>query len=182
MVAMSLILWLVRHGATDWSDEGRFNGWTDVPLNARGRVQATALGEQLGGRVFDGVWTSDLTRAVETAELSGYPASPDNSLRELDFGSLEGKTFGEIEPALQRDLLAFEPFTSPGGESVRQLTIRVGDFLSELPAGEHVLFTHGGVIRAILRASGHDRSIVPGEVVRASFDATMGFFGRTVGG
>jgi broad specificity phosphatase PhoE len=96
LVAMSTRLWLVRHGATDWSDAGRLNGWTDVPLNERGRLQARSLAERLAGRQFAAVWSSDLMRAIETAQLAVGEPVPDGRLRELGFGSLEGRVLVKV--------------------------------------------------------------------------------------
>lgn len=164
---MTLELTLVRHGATDLSDAGRFNGWTDIPLNERGRAQALALRERLSS-AYDGIWSSDLSRATETAAIASVVATPDRRLRELDFGELEGKTWDGCAPDVQRSLLAFDSFEAPGGESTRQLRDRVDDFVASLEPGRHLLVTHGGVIRVFLRAHGADRRVGPGEIVEIS--------------
>jgi probable phosphoglycerate mutase len=162
---MSIRLWLVRHGGTDWSDAGRLNGWTDVPLNDRGRLQARLLRGQLAGREFTGVWSSDLARAAETARLAVGEPVLEPSLRELDFGRLEGKRWKELPAAVQGALLEFGGFEAPGGESTAALEQRVVGFLRGLSGGEHVLFTHGGVIRALLLEAGRDARVVPGELL-----------------
>ena len=146
------------------SEAGRFNGWTDVALNERGRAQAYALRNRLSS-AYDGIWSSDLSRAVETAAIASVTATTDRRLRELDFGRLEGKTWDGFSPDIRRSLLEFDSFTAPGGESTRQLRDRVADFLSSLDVGRHLLFTHGGVIRVLLRARGIDRRVEPGEIV-----------------
>jgi probable phosphoglycerate mutase len=112
------------------------------------------------------VWTSDLRRAVETATIiaSGEP-TPDARLRELDFGTLEGKRWNECPADIQAALLAFEGFVAPGGESVEALRVRVGSFLADLPPGDHLIVTHGGVIRCLLSARGEDRRVGPGAIV-----------------
>lgn len=163
---MSVRLWLVRHGATDWSDAGRLNGWKDVPLNDRGRLQAKSLVERLDGRDFAGVWSSDLVRAMETARLAVGEPVPDPRLRELDFGRLEGRRWEEIPTEIQQALADFEGFGAPDGESVAELRSRVLRFVEALPGGEHLVFTHGGVIRLLLRESGVDRQVLPGQLVR----------------
>ena len=174
---MSGTLWLVRHGATDWSDAGRLNGWTDVPLNERGRAQAKSLAEPLHGIRFAGVWSSDLRRASETARLAGRGAASDVRLRELNFGTLEGRTWDRCPSDLQESLVAFDGFRAPGGESVVALATRVSRFLEELPDGDHALFTHGGVIRLLLRAAGSDRHMRSGEFAVVTRDAvsSVGF-------
>ena len=158
---VALRLFLVRHGATDWSDAGRFNGTTDVPLNERGRDQAERLAHSL---LAPSLWSSDLSRARATAEALGEP-TVDPRLRELDFGELEGKTWMECSAAVRRALLTFEDFVAPGGESVAELATRAESFVAELPPGDHVIVTHGGVIRLLLRRVARDRHVAPGEVV-----------------
>lgn len=162
---MSVRLWLVRHGSTDWSDAGRLNGWTDIPLNDRGKRQATSLRARLAGMAFAGVWSSDLVRAMETARLAAGGAVPDPRLRELDFGALEGKRWADIPEAAQRALLAFDGFEAPGGESVADLAVRIHRFVEGLLDGDHLVFTHGGVIRLLLRRAADDRRVAPGELV-----------------
>lgn len=164
---MTLELTLVRHGATDLSDAGRFSGWTDVALNERGRAQALALRDRLSSD-YDGIWSSDLLRATETAAIASVIAAPDHRLRELDFGELEGTTWDGCAPDVRRSLLAFDSFEAPGGESTRQLGDRVDEFVASLEPGRHLLFTHGGVIRALLRAYGTDLRVKPGEIVELS--------------
>jgi 2,3-bisphosphoglycerate-dependent phosphoglycerate mutase len=166
MVAMSSRLWLVRHGATDWSDTGRFNGWTDVPLNEQGRLQARSLRERLATMEFAGVWSSDLVRARETARLAVGEPVRDRRLRELDFGSLEGRRWDECPLDVRRSLVAFDGFEAPAGESVEELRSRVLQFVGALPAGQHLLFTHGGVIRLLLREADRDLQVLPGALVR----------------
>jgi probable phosphoglycerate mutase len=159
-------LWLVRHGATDWSDAGRLNGWTDIPLNDLGRRQARDLHRGLGAKDFDGVWSSDLSRASETALLVVGPAATDGRLRELDFGRLEGLSWAECPAAIQNELLAFDEFVAPGGESVGNLRDRVLEFLGELSPGDHLVFTHGGVIRLLSREADRDVTVQPGALLR----------------
>lgn len=171
-------LYLVRHGATDWSDAGRINGHTDVRLNERGRAQARLLQERLSRIRFDGVWSSDLRRAVETADIALGGATESGRLRELDFGGFEGKMWSEISPALQRRLVGFSGFSAPRGESVASLFNRVNDFLEGLAPGCHLLFTHGGVIRALLRATSTDQVVSPGDMVVIDVDGSLNWEAR----
>lgn len=168
MVTRGLQLWLVRHGATDWSDAGWLNGWTDVPLNESGRAQARGLAATLDSTEFTRVWSSDLRRATETAKLAVGRSTPDRRLRELDFGRLEGLTWEQCPPDAQRALRDFDGFHAPDGESVAELSRRVRDFVAALTPGEHLVFTHGGVIRVLLRDAGSDARVMPGDVVRIS--------------
>ncbi len=80
---------------------------------------------------------------------------------------------------LQESLIAFDPFVAPRGESTRQLTERVLHFLASLPEGDHLLFTHGGVTRAICGRAGEDIRVEPGGLVRIDRDS-RGFFALLV--
>ena len=171
---MILRLWLVRHGSTDWSEAGRLTGWTDVPLNDRGRAQARGLAQVLGQQSFIGAWSSDLIRAVETAQLASVDAVLDPRLREVDFGQLEGVRWDEIPSPTREALREFDGFQAPGGESVAGLRQRVAQFTHGLGEGDHVLFTHGGVIRALLRQAGQDRWVGPCAVARLTVNSLPG--------
>jgi probable phosphoglycerate mutase len=153
---VNVIVWLVRHGETDWNAAGRFQGWTDVPLNETGRKQADRLRESLGSHDFDGVWSSDLARAVETARIAVGEPTTDSRLREMDFGDIEGAIWNELDETLRAGLKEFDSFRSPGGESAAEFVERVFGFLDGLTPGRHVVFAHGGVIRAIGRVCGSD--------------------------
>jgi probable phosphoglycerate mutase len=162
MVAMTTRLWLVRHGATDWSEAGRFNGWTDVSLNELGRRQSEHLQDRLRATKFEGIWSSDLVRSTETARLAAGAAVPDRRLREIDFGALEGLTWAECPAHVREALVAFEGFEAPGGESVARLRERVLEFVDGLSHGDHLVFTHGGVIRVLSRGADRDVNVPPG--------------------
>ena len=92
---MTTIL-LARHGETDWNRDRRVQGHTDVPLNDEGRRQAQALSRELDGCRFDAVYSSDLARAIETAEIlaeqRGLEVTALPALREKHFGTWEGLT------------------------------------------------------------------------------------------
>ncbi len=165
-------LHLIRHGATTWSQGGRLCGWSDVSLSREGKEQALTLRAAIGSRSFAGVWTSDLRRARQFAELVSEWAAPDRRLREIDFGELEGMTWDECDLVVQAALGDFDHFLAPGGESVAELRARVVEFVEELPAGDHLVFTHGGVIRALTRLAGTEQAPSPGEMVSLTWDST----------
>lgn len=119
---------------------------------------------------FVGRWSSDLLRATETARLAVGSTATDPRLRELNFGHLEGKTWDECPADVKESLLRFDGFTAPGGESVSELRTRVLEFVGELSDGDHVLFTHGGVVRILLREVCRDVRVAPGDVVRVRWD------------
>ena len=160
---------LVRHGATSWSEAGRLCGWTDVALSPAGRARASALAPRLGRRGFDGVWSSDLSRALETARLAAGEPVADARLREIDFGDLEGCRWDQLDASTREALLGFDGFRAPGGGSAGDLRARAASFVGNLPPGRHLVVTHGGVIRALLRERGCERRVEPGglAVVRA---------------
>src|SRR5512143_1769281 len=102
-------LWLVRHGETPASGGRTLAGWADVPLTEHGEQQARALRPALEGERFDGVWSSDLQRAVRTACLAfDHEARPDQRLREMSFGQLEGLPWESLEQRWQEALARFD--------------------------------------------------------------------------
>ena len=148
---MATIL-LARHGETDWNREGRWQGWADPPLNDTGREQARRLAEQLRETPFDAVYSSDLRRAHETAEIVGAPHDVpivvDPELREIDVGSWSGLTRAEIDER-------FPDGERPDGETREQHSVRVlaaVERIARQNLGRRVLIvTHGGVLRALHR-------------------------------
>lgn len=168
---MTVRLWLARHGSTAWSEAQRYTGWTDLPLSERGMKEAEALA-WLSQRRWTGIWASDLQRARATAELVGVAATVDRRLREIDFGTMEGKTWHELDAGTQEAVASFDGFAPPGGESVAELMVRLEDFIGGLAPGEHLVITHGGVIRALVRTAGEDHHPRPGEVMIIEVDGT----------
>ena len=160
-----LELWLVRHGETTHSRDGILAGWVDVPLTERGAAQAEAVRPLLDGATFAGVWCSDLRPALQTALLAWGPPVADPRLREINFGELEGARWDTLEAAHKKALVEFSGFTPPGGETLEDASERVAGFLAELPAGRHLLFTHGGIIRLLTREAGEDGFVPTGTVV-----------------
>lgn len=155
-------LLLVRHGETAWNHEQRFQGQTDVELSLSGRKQAELLRSRLEGEKIDAVYASDFQRAMETARLATGSRElspiPHPGLREADFGEWEGLTFKQIT-AEQPEVLEtwysnLADVTPPGGESIRQLQVRILETMDTLIAGHRgeslLIVSHGGPIRAFL--------------------------------
>lgn len=149
-------LTLVRHGESTWNATQIWQGQSDVPLSARGRVQVRALAARLFGECFDHRVASDLSRAFETAGGLGEPASPDPRFREIDVGAWAGLARDEVAarfPDEVAGLRAGLPVRIGGGESMPEFEGRVDAAIDALRAehrGKRVLVvTHGGVIRAI---------------------------------
>ncbi len=158
---MTLLL-LVRHGETDWNVSQRFQGHTDVPLNEKGRQQAAAIAQRLASEEIHAIYTSDLSRArdtaVEIAEFHQNEISADPRLREGDFGEWEGATYDEIQnnypelvKAWHEDLVNFAP---PAGETPHQLAERVASLYEEIKTKHQdetaILVAHGGSLQILL--------------------------------
>ncbi len=157
---------LVRHGQTEYNREGRWQGvGSDVPLNDAGRAEAArvaeALAQAFGGRVA-AVYTSDLARARETADIIGarlgLAAIDEPALRELSHGRWEGLTHVEVEERWPEELAEYEarPYLvrRGGGDSYQDLEKRLWPALERLAAahrGERIVcVSHGGPIRLAL--------------------------------
>lgn len=161
-------LCLVRHGETAWNAERRIQGQLDVPLSAVGHAQARAAANWLASEDFAAIYSSDLVRALHTAEAAAHllklPIRRRVELRERHYGVLQTLTYAEFEQrhpnAYARFRAREEDFPLPGGgESLRQFADRVNQCLDEIVSahpGELVLiFTHGGVLDILhRRASG----------------------------
>ena len=158
-------LLFIRHGETDWNAQQRFQGQIDVPLNAMGRAQAARLGQRLASEAHDALFSSDLTRAQETAAplAAAWGQAPTlvPGLREQSFGVLEGldvPTIKERHPDLWQAWLQHRgDFALPGGESLHQFHSRVMDAVRNLAhsgAGQRlVIVTHGGVLDMLWRTA-----------------------------
>jgi probable phosphoglycerate mutase len=142
-------LWLVRHGATEWSTNGRHTGSTDVPLTDDGRRQAAGLFRELDRQPFALVLTSPRSRARETAKLAGFAgAAVDDDLVEWDYGDYEGLTSAQIHETAP----GWTVFTgvSPNGETAEQVEARARRVLDRCRGadGGVLLFAHGHFLRA----------------------------------
>ena len=155
--------YLVRHGETEWNAAGRIQGHADVPLSEQGRLQMRLLANRLTGREFSAVYTSDLSRAVESARVmvgeAGAPVSTDSDLREFCYGEWEGLTLEEVK-ALHADTFAerlgrdANAFAAPGGEDSTEVLRRVRRFYTTAVAAHSdsedlLVVAHGGSVRAL---------------------------------
>lgn len=144
-------IWLIRHGATEWSVSGQHTGRTDIPLTPSGVQQAEAIGRYLNARPFALVLTSPLQRASETCRLAGYGAQAhqDPDLYEWDYGAYEGRTSDDI----QQDAPGWTIWTGavPNGETIQQVAARARRVLARVAAaqGDVALFAHGHILRVL---------------------------------
>lgn len=157
---MKTILYLVRHGETEWNALGKFQGCKDIALSPQGINQAKYVSDRLKGK-FDYIYSSPLKRAYKTASIigmqSGVKIEVLNDLREIDFGAWEGMTIKEIKDNFPSE---FEIWRSDmteaplcGGDlSIKNATVRAKDtILNTVKKHEGkriVMVAHGGIIKA----------------------------------
>ncbi len=154
---------LIRHGQTEWNLQGRIQGHLHGELSALGKRQAEALAARLATISFEALYSSDLHRAVRTAEpiarASGHAIHTDARLREKNYGDFEGLTMSEVRERYPDDFTRMvgpdDDYVIPGGESRRRKNARVIACIEELAArhaGRRVLVvTHGGVLSCLFQ-------------------------------
>lgn len=153
--APKLELWLLRHGATEWAQNGRHTGRTDLPLLPEGEAEARALAPVLARQPFAAVLVSPLQRARRTAELAGLGADaqicPD--LREWDYGRYEGITTAEIRQQVPGWTVwshgCPEGESSPQVEARCQRVIALAESLVQSQGGAVALVAHGHILRSL---------------------------------
>lgn len=172
-----MLIYVVRHGETNGNLKGVLQGWTDEPLNEKGKELAVKTGQALSNVRFDCAYSSPLSRAYETAEIilrlnkeSSGCIQVDDRLKEMYFGDWEGlgitkqnfsvpsKTFNQF----YTDPFSFE--NSATGESIFQVCKRTGDFYRELIHNTDLfdktilVSTHGFALRAMLQQVYEDKA------------------------
>jgi probable phosphoglycerate mutase len=160
---MTTRICMVRHGETDWNLERRIQGQTDIPLNATGRAQALAMAYNAGHHHFSAIYSSDLSRAMETAraiaEREGLPLRPLPQLRERHFGIFQGITAAQgaaLNPAAYAHYSGRDPhYDFESGESLLTFADRVAagiDWMIRHHTGETVCAVcHAGVLDILYR-------------------------------
>jgi probable phosphoglycerate mutase len=162
-------IWLVRHGATEWTATRRHTGRTDVGLTDVGMREAAALYKPLDRQAFAAAFTSPLTRARDTARIAGFAdAEVLDDLREWDYGVYEGRTTAEIREEIPGWSVWSDPIVD--GETIAAVAVRAGRVLDRVAEidGRVVLFAHAHVLR-ILAACALGLGPVAGKVL--SLDA-----------
>ena len=154
-------LWLIRHGETEWSQDGRHTSSSEVPLTEHGRERARELKQFLDGRKFAAVFVSPRQRALETCAIAGYGevARVDDDLQEWNYGSAEGKTTAEIRRetgnprwSVWSDPLAGGETPEAVGERADRVIARAVDAAQRAGDGKPqqvALFAHAHVLRIL---------------------------------
>ena len=158
---------LVRHGQTEWNNNGRYQGQSNVPLSETGRRQAKLLAKSFPVKQLDAIYTSDLDRAKETAECVGekfgVAVYPEKAFRELSFGDWEGLTYKEISSRWSKEaeklFTAPDELVIPHGETFQELQKRALDKI-HLLYEKHIdqtvaVFAHGAINKTILAGLMH---------------------------
>lgn len=156
-------LFVFRHGETDWNREGRLQGQTDTPLNATGLAQAEALALRLRPYRLDAIVSSDLQRALTTAQIIGeilrVPVTTDRGLRETGVGLAEGLLWEEAKARFGAELTerwyAENNVAFPGGETGLETLTRSLAALrcfTETYAYQRIgVSTHGALVRQLVK-------------------------------
>ena len=150
------MIYLVRHGQTDWNLENRIQGHLDMPLNDTGKNEAKRCREKLVSVKIDKIIASDLSRAKETAsiinESLSLPITYDARLRELNMGDLQGLVATDISKEYW-DLLNYEPHRIHA-ESLADFFERIKSFFDGIDIKENILVVgHGGTVRMAMYLS-----------------------------
>ena len=144
------MIYVVRHGETEWNAVNKVLGRTDIPLNARGLEQALELACALKDLKIDVFLCSPLRRTRQTADAVsnelGIPYKIDNRLIEQNFGKFEGvnRLDREYQEAKREYFARY-----PGGESFFDVAVRVFPLIKEIGEANALLVTHGGICRII---------------------------------
>lgn len=171
-----ITIYTIRHGETDGNKAGLLQGWTDTPLNEKGRALAVISAKALSDVKFDIVYSSPLLRAYETAEIllkynkhSLTEIQTDDRLKEINFGEWEGSGITPENFSVPSDnfnLFYTDPFAfqnAPSGESLAQVCKRTAEFYNEIinssNDGKTILVsTHGFAVRALLNNVYEDKA------------------------
>jgi phosphoserine phosphatase len=158
---LKTLVYLVRHGETEWNKEGKFQGCTDIHLSENGEHQAKYLKEVLKDQ-FDLIYTSPLKRAVHTAEIicEDYKNQKPiilSDIREINFGEWEGLTIHQIREQYPNEYKVWrydDEFANlVGGDlSIKNASMRarnaILNLVREYPGKRIVIVAHGGIIKA----------------------------------
>ncbi len=156
------VVYLIRHGETDWNIEGRWQGQADVSLNENGLKQAVLIAGKLREVNLQAIFSSDLIRAIQTAQeiarLQGLRIIIDKRLREIHQGDWQGMLVSDIKEKYAEKFRQrmTDPYSvaPPGGETAREVKDRVmnalNDIIKDYPAGNVAIISHGFALAVML--------------------------------
>ena len=193
---------LLRHGETDWNLQGRCQGVADIDLNDTGRQQAREIAAALSAEKIHAIYSSDLKRAIQTAEIIGgahrLEVAVDCDFRELDHGAFEGLTFADIRTSypdfLERWRSAPADLVVPGGERLVDVEKRAWKGIERVVQGHPanatvVVVSHNFPILTVLcRITGTPLNdyrafrVAPCELHSISYDSKAGWSILQLGG
>lgn len=148
------MIYLIRHGQTNWNVEGKLQGKTDIPLNENGKKQAKNISDNIAKLNITRIISSDLSRAKETAEIINEKIQgkmfTDKRLREVDYGELEGKFVKSFSEETW-DIFNSSP-EKLKGESRENVYRRIKSLFNEIKDEEEniLVVTHGGALRMMM--------------------------------
>ena len=152
-------IWLFRHGETHWNRQKLYQGQKNSDLTEKGIRDITGMAEQIRGIRFAAAYCSPLGRTRQTLELLAPRADSirfDHRIQEISLGEMEGRPFDSLSPELNEADRRFweepENFRAPGGESLREVHLRVEDFIRQIlrEPGPVLVVTHTIPVRIFL--------------------------------
>ena len=160
-----MLIFLVRHGLTDWNALRRFQGTCDIPLNADGLAQAQVVARRCAALHVERVYHSPLKRAAQTAqiigEMAGASCIPRDGMREGDMGAFQGLTLEQARERFPQECAAYfanqTHVAPPGGESMLELQSRAVAALDAIErdaqgCGRIAIVSHGALLKTLLCA------------------------------
>lgn len=175
-------VFMIRHGESETNKNGLWTGWLDPPLTEKGREGAESVGRLLSGISFDKIYSSDLSRAKNTAEIALKTCEYEvvSALREINVGNISGKPLDTVT-ASERETLGKDGYGCFGGESQAAFGKRVLEFMRmlEREGYENVaVFSHAGFIRkmldSVLRVKVPHRNMLSKNCMVAIFEYNVG--------
>ncbi len=159
-------LYIIRHGETDWNNDKRLQGRSNIELNEYGIELAEITGEALKNVTFDRIFSSPLKRAYHTAEIikgdRNVPIETDDRLLEISFGEYEGVKTNELPAEFSDFFDAPDKFIpAKGGETYEELVARTGSFIEEIVVPESekldrmLIVAHGALNKALMLNLNH---------------------------
>lgn len=149
-----MLLYVIRHGESETNVSHHWTGWKDVNLTDKGRQDAERAGEILKGNHFDQIYSSDLTRAIHTAQIALHGCQPQTTplLREINVGDLVGNPIDFISVEKRKEA-ARVGYGEWNGETIQEMRARIKTFLAQvekLDCSKVAAFAHAGWLRSML--------------------------------